>query len=155
MHALAVKSPNGTSIFDLPGGARAPHSSDPWMGRANPGGTAMTSDVSQAGRVHELQPPPATQAAAVPSGDFAKVYELEAARMERERDELPADVLSQMEAASRVYDELQAGGRELRFELHPGERVRADLQTLDGEVIRHVSLAEVLTIATPRPPGVA
>ena len=56
---------------------------------------------------------------------------------------IPISVLEEMEAASRMFHALHAQGHELRFE-HGGPRVRAELRTVDGDVVRPVSLREAI-----------
>jgi hypothetical protein len=88
------------------------------------------------------------------SGGFAQVYDLALARARRadpaaaqpvEEPVIPVAVLEEMEAASRMFDALHAQGHELRFE-QDGRRVRAELRTVDGEVVRPVSLREAVDV---------
>jgi hypothetical protein len=65
-------------------------------------------------------------------------------------DEVPGDVLAECDAAGRVYDALLAQGHELRFDVPPnGGRVRAELRSLEGDVIRDVTLAEIVGLDGP------
>ena len=82
---------------------------------------------------------------------FAQVYDLALARARRDEAAsaaapepvIPITVLEEMEAASRMFHALHAQGHELRFESDAG-RVRAELRTLDGDVVRPVSLSEAV-----------
>jgi hypothetical protein len=89
----------------------------------------------------------------VPAAD--NVIDLLEWRAHRRPDEVPGEVLAELDAAARVYETLLAQGHELRFEL-PGDdggRVRAELRSLDGDVVRDVTLAEVLGLSEPGPPA--
>ena len=85
------------------------------------------------------------------NGGFAQVYDLALARAQRAEGPaepvsepvIPITVLEEMEAASRMFHALHAQGHELRFE-HDGARVRAELRTVDGDVVRPVSLREAI-----------
>ncbi len=83
-----------------------------------------------------------------PSG-FAQVYDLALARARRAEPVaepvIPVTVLEEMEAASRMFHALQAQGHELRFE-QDGARVRAELRTLGGDVVRDVPLHEAVDV---------
>lgn len=77
---------------------------------------------------------------------FAQVYDFEAARAQRPRaPRIPPAVLDEIAAADRLYETLRAQGHEVRFAL-PGEesRVIAELRTVEGRVVRTVSLSEVV-----------
>ena len=85
-------------------------------------------------------------------GGFAQVYDLALARARRSEPSsepaaaepvIPVSVLEEMEAASRMYHALHAQGHELRFESEGG-RVRAELRTVEGDVVRPVSLREAI-----------
>lgn len=72
------------------------------------------------------------------------VVELQRFRHRREH-EIPPELLEEVHAAGRLCEVLEAQGCELRFELpRAGGRVRAELRSLDGRVVREVPLAEVL-----------
>ena len=87
---------------------------------------------------------PAAAAPAREGGGFAQVYELEAARRAR-RDEIPARVRAEVQAAARLYEEMYAAGHEVRFGTHHlSGRIVAQLCDLDGNVLRPVSLFEAL-----------
>jgi hypothetical protein len=77
-----------------------------------------------------------------PEAPGAKVYDLSLARARRA---IPASVLDEMEAASRMFDALHAQGHALRFEESPA-RVRAELRTVGGDVVRTVPLAEAIDV---------
>lgn len=84
------------------------------------------------------------------AGGFAQVYDLALARARRAElatpapePVIPVSVLEEMEAASRMFHALHAQGHEVRFE-HDGPRVRAELRTVDGDVVRPVSLREAI-----------
>ena len=91
---------------------------------------------------------PTTSSAPAEGDAFAKVYDLALARARRSSAEpvvpaIPATVLEEMEAASRMFHALRAQGHELRFEQDAG-RVRAELRTVDGDVVRDVPLTEAI-----------
>lgn len=85
------------------------------------------------------------------TGGFAQVYDLALARARKAEPAtepvaepvIPVSVLEEMEAASRMFLALHAQGHELRFEQEDG-RVRAELRTVDGDVVRPVSLREAV-----------
>ncbi len=77
-----------------------------------------------------------------PEAPTAKVYDLSLARARRA---IPSSVLEEMEAASRMYDALHAQGHVLRFETAT-PRVRAELRTVGGDVVRTVPLAEAIDV---------
>jgi hypothetical protein len=89
-----------------------------------------------------------------PTGSgFAEVYDFEAARAARPRvPRIPPAVLDDIAAADRLYETLRAQGHEVRFAL-PGEeaRVIAELRTVDGRVVRTVSLSEIIGAEPPVP----
>ena len=71
-------------------------------------------------------------------------------RASRRPELVPDEVLAELDAASRVYEALLAQGHELRFDL-PADgdgRVRAELRSVDGDVVRPVALAEVLGVGS-------
>ena len=62
----------------------------------------------------------------------------------RRAHQLPPELLDEVQMAGRVYEALLAQGHELRFEMpEDGGRVRAELRSVDGDLVREVSLAEV------------
>lgn len=80
---------------------------------------------------------------------FAQVYDLALARARRTDSTpepvIPVTVLEEMEAAARMFQALHAQGHELRFEQAEG-RVRAELRTVEGDVVRPVSLREAVDV---------
>src|SRR5918992_6144991 len=99
-----------------------------------------------------LEPHAPSPARTPEPGGFAQVYDLALARARRSEPStepaaaepvIPVSVLEEMEAASRMYHALHAQGHELRFESEGG-RVRAELRTVEGEVVRPVSLREAI-----------
>jgi hypothetical protein len=80
------------------------------------------------------------------AGNADNVIDLLEWRANRRPDPIPSEVIAELDAAARVYDTLLAQGHELRFDLpeRAGERVRAELRSLDGAVVRRVALAEVV-----------
>ena len=84
-------------------------------------------------------------------GGFAQVYDLAMARARRDEavpspePVIPVTVLEEMEAASRMFQALHAQGHELRFESDSG-RVRAELRTVEGDVVRPVPLHEAIDV---------
>ncbi len=82
---------------------------------------------------------------------FAQVYDLALARARRAEAApaaepvIPVTVLEEMEAASRMFQALHAQGHELRFE-SGAEGVRAELRTVEGDVVRPVSLREAVDV---------
>ncbi len=96
-------------------------------------------------------PPPASPEA------FGQVFDLAVARARRTEaapSPIPSAVRAEMDAADRLFAALAAQGHELRFTEPsvPGERVRVELCTLDGTVVRQVPLAEAVDLgAGPEP----
>jgi hypothetical protein len=74
------------------------------------------------------------------------VIDLQHWRAQRRPEEPPRDVMAAIDAAALVYDALVAQGHEVRFELpeEQGGRVRAELRSVDGDVVRTVALYEVV-----------
>jgi hypothetical protein len=112
----------------------------------------MTPPIVPPTGPHTPQGPQGPRPAATPEQEvgFAQVYDLALARARRteavsEATEpvIPVTVLEEMEAASRMFHALHAQGHELRFE-QEGSRVRAELRTVDGDVVRPVSLREAI-----------
>lgn len=64
----------------------------------------------------------------------------------------PAEVLQEMEAASRRYDELRAQKRELRFSHDPhGNRVVVEVRDLEGNVLRTIPPSKALEVIAGGP----
>ena len=80
---------------------------------------------------------------------FGKVYEIETARRARGA-RIPLDVYEEMEAAARLYDELQDEGRQIRY-TQLGGRVVASLCDLDGNVLRPLTLREAIGMGQSGP----
>jgi hypothetical protein len=92
------------------------------------------------------------QPGAADRGGFAQVIELESARAAR-RDRIPTQVLDEVDAASRLYDELWAEGLRLRFDMHRLKgRVVCDLIDTEGKVLRPISLRDALGAYCATPP---
>jgi hypothetical protein len=71
-------------------------------------------------------------------------------RATRHPETVPGEVLAECDAAGRVYDALLAQGHELRFDVpESGGRVRAELRSVDGDVVRTVALTEVVGFDGP------
>jgi hypothetical protein len=103
---------------------------------------------------HPARPAPAPTPATTAEPGFAQVYDLALARARRSEAAaeltpaepvIPVTVLEEMEAASRMFAALHAQGHELRFEQDPAG-VRAELRTVEGEVVRPVSLSEAIDV---------
>ena len=59
----------------------------------------------------------------------------------------PAEVLAEMEAASRRYDELRSQHRELHFTRDPSQnRVVVEVRDLDGNVLRTIPPSKALDV---------
>jgi hypothetical protein len=89
------------------------------------------------------------------SQGFAQVYDLALERARRTEQGslegalepvIPITVLEEMEAASRMFHALHAQGHELRFEGDPDGPIRAELRTIEGTVVRPVSLREAVDV---------
>jgi hypothetical protein len=88
------------------------------------------------------------------AGRADNVIDLREWRALRRPDPLPSGLADEVDAAGRVYDALLAQGHELRFELpEDGGRVRAELRSVGGDLVRSVPLSEVLDLDGP--PGSA
>ena len=72
--------------------------------------------------------------------------------LSRAIDGPPAELSAQVTAAGRRWEELQAAGRELRFEQDPvSGRIVVEVRDLDGELIRTVPASAALEIAAGAP----
>lgn len=93
----------------------------------------------------------------VDSDSFAKVYDystFEAARTARAAREaqIPPHVMDEVHAAARLYEELSARDQQVRFDTHSLEgRVVADLVDTDGNVVRPISLRDIVESNDPDP----
>jgi hypothetical protein len=76
--------------------------------------------------------------------DFCKVYDIETARQARNA-RIPDEVYEEMEAAAELYEQLFDEGRQIRF-ANVGGRVIAALCSLDGQVIRPLTLLEAIEL---------
>jgi hypothetical protein len=89
------------------------------------------------------------------SSSFAEVVDL-ASRRQAEIDtpEIPDHVWDEVEAASRLWNELRAQDREVRFDTHAVTgRVVASLCDLDGGVVRPLPLRETFGTDDHEPSG--
>ena len=107
-----------------------------------------------------LQAAPAGGDDRVVATEGDNVIDLQHWRAQRRPEQPPGDVLAAIDAAALVYDALVAQGHEVRFELpeEQGGRVRAELRSIDGDVVRTVALFEVVGLDGPAdddPPAVA
>lgn len=88
---------------------------------------------------------------------FAQVYDasvLEAARAARRAREaqIPAQVMDEVQAAARLYDDLAARDQRVRFDTHRLDgRVVADLVDGAGNVVRPISLTDIVEGNDPDP----
>jgi hypothetical protein len=109
--------------------------------------------VPPTGPQSPLGPPAPTPARTAEPG-FAQVYDLALARARRSEAAaepvaepvIPVAVLEEMEAASRMFQALHAQGHELRFE-QDDAGVRAELRTVEGDVVRPVPLLEAVDVS--------
>ena len=116
----------------------------------------MTPIVPPSGPTPPFGPTAPAPPAAPSSSGFAQVFDLAAARARRDEalatPEIPETVLREMDAARLVLEALDAQGHELRFERELGGRIRAELRTVDGSVVRQVPLSEAVDIGSgPEP----
>jgi len=100
------------------------------------------------------QAPVAKPAQTSPHGtSFAEVVDL-ASRRHAPADvpEIPDHVWDEVEAASRLWQELRDQDREVRFDSHKvSGRVVASLCDLDGDVVRQLPLRETFGFDDPGP----
>ena len=92
------------------------------------------------------------QGAAASGGAFGKVYDLETARRGRD-EQIPSEVRDEIQAADRLYHELAAQGREVRFHEGINGGVVARLCDLDGNVVRPIGLNEAINMYKNSAPG--
>jgi hypothetical protein len=114
----------------------------------------MSFDIAPTGRVAHLPPrPPATGKPEATDG-FAKVYDLAKAR--RGAPDVPNEVWAEVDKAAQIAADLEATGRVVHFRApEGGGRVRAELRDADGQVLRPLSLGEVISIGSTDPPSAA
>jgi hypothetical protein len=116
----------------------------------------MTPPIVPPTGPHPARPGPAPTPARTTEPGFAQVYDLALARARRSEAAaepvaepvIPITVLEEMEAASRMFAALHAQGHELRFE-QDAAGVRAELRTVEGDVVRPVSLREAVDAGDP------
>ena len=116
----------------------------------------MTPIVPPSGPTPPFGPTAPAPPAAPEANGFAQVFDLAAVRARRDEalatPEIPQTVLREMDAARLVLEALDAQGHELRFERELSGRIRAELRTVDGSVVRQVPLSEAVDIGTgPEP----
>ena len=115
----------------------------------------MTPIVPPSGPTPPFGPTAPARPAAPASNGFAQVFDLASARARREQalatPAIPETVLQEMDTARLVLDALDAQGHELRFDRSLGGRIRAELRTVDGHVVRQVPLTEAIDL-DPDPP---
>ncbi|MFN8201148.1 MAG: hypothetical protein U0S48_01195 [Solirubrobacteraceae bacterium] len=109
----------------------------------------------EASRLAQVTSLPVRKPAPAPAptlpGRIAEVYDL-AAERER-RSPPPAEALAAVDAAARVYQELDAAGLRVRLDLTRG--VSAHLHTHDGAHVRPLTLHEVVDPSGLLPPEAA
>ena len=105
----------------------------------------MTPHVPPMGPTNRFERPTHQTTTPAPEG-FGQVFDIAVARARRAEAStpIPPSVWEEMEAAGRLFDALAAQGHELRFDEAPGQPVRAELRTADGDVVRRVSLSEAV-----------
>ena len=85
-------------------------------------------------------------------GPPARVYDLAAARERRERrvaGEIPAEVWAEVEAANRLFEELEAEGRRIVFDdTRLDGPLIVSLCDLEGRILRLVGADEVVGATT-------
>lgn len=107
----------------------------------------MTPHIPPMGPTNRFERQPQTPATPTPEG-FGQVFDLAVARARRAEtttSPIPSSLWAEMDAASRLFEALAAQGHELRFsEPQDGLPVRAELRSVDGTVVRPVSLSEAI-----------
>ena len=107
----------------------------------------------QGASVSHLPPRPAPPAPA-DGAAFAKIYDL--AKVRRGAPEVPMHVWDEVDRAAQIAADLEAAGRAVRFtQPAEGGRVRAELVDDSGQVLKPISLGEVVTIGSTEPPTAA
>jgi hypothetical protein len=118
-------------------------------------GATMSFDVARptGATVSHLTPRPRPEGP-VEEGGFAKVYDLAKAR--RGAPELPAALWDEVDRAAAIAADLEATGRSIRFsDPDEGGRVRVELIDAAGNVIKPISLGEIVSIGSTDPPTAA
>ena len=87
---------------------------------------------------------------AQPNTGFATVYDLAAERGKRTP---PQEVLDAVDEAARVFEQLDAAGMQVRFDLSGG--VSAQLRDHSGALVRPLTLHEVMDPSSLLPPDAA
>lgn len=115
----------------------------------------MSLDVWPAGaKVSRLPSRSAPPTEPAPGGRLADVYELPA--RDRGVSDVPASVWDEVDRAAQIAADLDAMGRSVRFtRAVSGGRVRAELVHGTDNVLRPVSLGEVITMTSTDPPAAA
>jgi hypothetical protein len=91
-------------------------------------------------------PEPARGEKATQTGEFARVFDLAAARRRRLTgpDRIPDEVWEDITRAAQLADDLSDRGQSVRFDTHRlTNRVVASLVDGDGRVLRPVALGEI------------
>ena len=92
-----------------------------------------------------VQPRPRAQTVAAPAQP--RLEAVPAATVDATPSRPPAEVLQEMEAASRRYDELRSQHRELHFTHDPSaNRVVVEVRDLDGNVLRTIPPSKALDV---------
>lgn len=89
----------------------------------------------------------AQEASSAPSGEFARVFDLAAARRRRMSgpDRIPEEVWADIARAGELADDLAARGQHVRFESHRlTGRVVVSLCDTEGRRLRPLTLHEIL-----------
>jgi hypothetical protein len=116
--------------------------------------TTMSFDIGRLTGATVSHLKPRTGPSAPETGGFAQVYDLTKAR--RGAPEIPPAVWDEVEQAGAIAADLEAQGRTIRFsDPAEGGRVRAELVDASGNVLRPVSLGEIVTIGSTEPPSAA
>ena len=114
----------------------------------------MSFDVGRLNEATVSHLTPRTGPSAPETGGFAQVYDL--AKVRRGTPDVPPAVWDEVDRAAAIAAELDDAGRTIRF-TEPGEggRVRAELCDADGNVLRPISLGEIVSIGSTEPPTAA
>jgi hypothetical protein len=114
----------------------------------------MSFDVGRLSGATVSHLKPRTGPTAPDTGGFAQVYDLTKAR--RGAPEIPQSVWDEVDRAGAIAADLEARGHTIRFsDPAHGGRVRAELVDTTGNVLRPVSLGEIVTIGSNEPPTAA
>ena len=92
------------------------------------------------------------QANAVDGPSKPHLESVQAAKVDTTPSRPPAEVLAEMEAASRRYDELRSQQRELHFTRdETNNRVVVEVRDLDGNVLRTIPPSKALDVIAGGP----